>query len=171
MGWKNVKEHYRIGHLVCVTHEGISIGSPYCPNLIVIGNDGRLRKEREALAANKELVRYQTEMEADPAKLKELIDTPDTFERSIPIWTYDGGDIIEKQCEDPEPLNVTHDGQLIYENRHSTDRQKVVAFAKRNAEAGIELIGGQIEEVTERLLRLHLRLDECKTNLNKLRTA
>lgn len=29
MGWKNVKEHYQIGHIVCVTSKGLCIGSPY----------------------------------------------------------------------------------------------------------------------------------------------
>ena len=29
MGWKNIKEHYRIGHTVHVTDKGICIGSPY----------------------------------------------------------------------------------------------------------------------------------------------
>jgi len=37
MGWKNIKEHYRINHYVQVTEQGICIGSPYIHNIIVIG--------------------------------------------------------------------------------------------------------------------------------------
>jgi len=44
MGWKNVKEHYRIGHSVQVTEQGVCIGSPYVHNLIVVGLDGRFVK-------------------------------------------------------------------------------------------------------------------------------
>ena len=44
MGWKNVKEHYRIKHIVCTTQDGIAIGSPFIQDIIVIGHDGTMRK-------------------------------------------------------------------------------------------------------------------------------
>ena len=47
MGWKNIKEHYRIGHAVQVTDAGICIGSPYIHNIIIIGVDGTLKKRTE----------------------------------------------------------------------------------------------------------------------------
>ncbi len=91
MSWKNVKEHYRIKHQVHVTNEGICSGSPYVHNLIVIGLDGVLKKRREG-SGNADLTRYQAEMDADPAMLKQLVMAEDSFDGpGLPVFTYDGG--------------------------------------------------------------------------------
>src|SRR5687768_3761792 len=99
MGWKNIKEHYRIGHSVCVTEQGICIGSPYIHDIIVIGLDGKLKKRYERDGSNEDLERYQQEIEADPALLKKLIDGPDRFTKDVTVYTFSDGEIIEKKCE------------------------------------------------------------------------
>lgn len=41
MGWKNIKDHYRIGHIVAIYGEkGICIGSQYVHDLLMVGSDG-----------------------------------------------------------------------------------------------------------------------------------
>lgn len=117
MGWKNLKEHYRISHIVQVTKEGICIGSLYIHNLMVIGTNGEILK-RNNENRSKELVRYQAEMDADPSKLRELIEAPDSFTGSVVVYTYKNGDIIEKLCEEPGWPNMTHDGDRMYANTY-----------------------------------------------------
>ena len=152
MGWKNVKEHYRIGHIVCVTEKGICIGSSYIHDIIVINPDGALAKQYDrGSAVNTDLGRYQSEMLEDPEKLRELINTPDTFERSLTVYTYQNGDILEKQCEEYGYPNVTHDGMVMYENRFHQDKETVVRWAKRNAAAGVELLTDQVWDAEQRL--------------------
>lgn len=62
MGWKNLKEHFEIRHLVHTTKEGVCIGSEYVPCIIIIdpasgtmkesnGFEGTLRKIYPALYA------------------------------------------------------------------------------------------------------------------------
>lgn len=139
MGWKNIKEHYNIGHHVQVTEAGICIGSSFIHNLIVIGLHGKVTKPfRER--TNEDLQRYQREFDADPAKLAELVSAPDTFAASVTVYTYDSttSAIIEKQCETPGWPNLTHDGEMMYDNTFSTDRTKVVEWAKENARIGIK---------------------------------
>jgi len=103
MGWKAVRDHYRIEHQVQVTDKGICIGSPYIHDIIVISLDrGEIVKRYDpgsGWSRNENLDRYQSEMDADPFKLAELVAAEDVFERSLPVYTYEGGDIIEKQCE------------------------------------------------------------------------
>lgn len=41
MGWKNVKEHYRIEHIVHVRDGAVVIGSPYVPEIIRATPDGK----------------------------------------------------------------------------------------------------------------------------------
>ncbi len=169
MGWKNVKEHYRIGHHVQVTADGICIGSSFIHNIIVISLDGAILKRYEG--ANADLARYQGEMEADQETLRRLIETPDTFSASIPVFTYDGGAIVEKQCEQLGWPNVTHAGEMMYENTFSPDRDVVVRWAKQNAQSGINCLNRSIAQAESELERLRAERRRCQVDLETLNTA
>lgn len=167
MGWKSIKEHYRIEHSVQVTEQGICIGSPYIHDLIVIGLDGTIKKHSES--GNEDLVRYMREFQPDPEKLKSLAQAGDIFERSIPVYTYDyKGNILEKQCEEPGWPNVTHDGQMMYGNTFSTDRAKVVSWAKSEMKAGIRLLTYGIARDRQKIAEREADLAEYETALAKL---
>ena len=167
MGWKNVKEQYRIGHSVQVTDEGNCIGSPYIHDLIVIGADGRILKRLER-TVNADLNRYQAEMDADPAKLKELAISPDSFDRSLAVYTYVGGNIIEKVCETIGWPNPTHDGKMMYSNTFSADRAEVVRWAIANATAKIESLTQIIDEGEKTLAHQRARQEQARRDLAKL---
>lgn len=147
MGWKNIKEHYHIGHIVQIRVGRIVIGSGYVPELICITFAGEVTWGDLGPSKNDDLDRYYAAMVANPGKLKELIDAPDTFTTSLTVYTYQGGQILEKQCEALGFPNPTHDGQMQYNNTHFTDKAKVVEWAKRNARAGIEAGDRRREEV------------------------
>lgn len=169
MGWKNVKEHYRIGHTVCVTNEGICIGSPYIHNIIVISIDGKMIIKPYAKGdVNEDLARYQAEMDHDMGKLWELVNNPDTFEKSLPVYTYQGGKIIEKQCEEYGWPNVTHDGELQYENTHSSDKGKVVKWAKESCRLYLPLCRDRVEEKRREFIEWEERLAKTEAELAKL---
>lgn len=150
MGWKAVKEHYRIKHLVQVTEDGICIGSGFIHDIIRISLDGRVTK-RDRGTSNDDLVRYQREFDADPELLKRLVEAPDTFSAAIHVFTYKGGQILEKVCEKPGWPNVTHDGLEMYENTFSTDKNQVVAWAKRNADIGIKVQCRNLDELEAKI--------------------
>ncbi len=98
MGWKNVKEHYQIEHLVQVRNGHICIGSSYCPELIQITLDGTLGGGEDF--RNADLTRHLAAFKADPEKLKELVLALDTFQIAIIVYTYDSGTVILKKCEE-----------------------------------------------------------------------
>lgn len=153
MGWKNVREHYLIVHIVAVfPGKGICIGSPYVHDLIVISPDGKLHWGPLGIGENRDLARYHAEMTADLARLKALIDAPDTFGAALPVWTYDGGKIITAYCEKYGWPNCTHDGTLMYDNRFFRTEAEAVAKAKREADLGIRMAQEMIME------------SECTTN-------
>lgn len=150
MGWKRLKEHYRIVHRIQVSEGRICIGSDLCHNLIVLSMDGEILKERD-WTTNEDLQRYITEFKTDRDTLRRVISEPDVFEQSIPVYTYSGGEIVLKQCEKLGWPNLTHDGDLMYANTYSQDIRFIVTIAKRNALAGIESTKGHIEETRTRL--------------------
>jgi hypothetical protein len=166
MGWKAVKDHYRIEHIVQMTEKGLCIGSAYIHDIIVVSRDGVLIKRYDRSSG--ELGRYQSEMEANPQLLAELIAAPDHFSRSVPVYTYDGGTIVEKFCEKLDWPNVTHDGQMMYENTYSADKKQVVKWAKSNARSGVKLVKNRITELQTSLAELEQRLAEYHRDTARL---
>lgn len=170
MGWKTLKEHYRIGHYVHVTSEGICIGSPYIHNLMIVGLDGVIKKPYDG-TGNEDLKRYQSEMEADPAKLREVVMAADTFKESIPVYTYEGPLIIEKRCEKPGWPNVTHDGAMMYENTFSTDRNKVIERARSTAKAEVRWASQMVDQCQKELSEARARLEKSNETLAMLEAS
>ncbi len=169
MSWKNVKEHYRIVHSVCITQEGICIGSPYIHNLIVIGLDGEIKKGDDG-RANEDLRRYMDEFKADPELLRMLVKAPDVFTKHLPVYTYDGGEILEKFCEEYGWPNVTHDGFMMYDNMFSGDKAKVVKWAKQTAESEIKYFEERAEALKKQAAENETRSYEWKCHRAKLET-
>ena len=152
MGWKTLKETFGIGHMVqVVADKGICIGSGYVHDLAVV--DPKTGEVRCNATFGDFLSKsYPALLAADPKDIVAAIEAPDTFERSV-VYTYDGGNIVEKLCEEPGWPNVTHDGCMMYENTYSTDKATVVAWARRAADLAvsqtrehIERLEGQIAE-------------------------
>lgn len=182
MGWKNVKEHYRIEHIVHIKDEWhefercktgnklLCIGSPLCHDLITVNLTTRKFEDKlSARSRGGELQRYWDEMQADVDKLFSLIEVPDTFERSIPVFTFEDGDILEKRCEELDWPNVTHDGDIMNNRFHET-RAAAVEHAISNAEAGIENITQCIAERERETEKMRDRLSQYKSNLEKLKS-
>lgn len=157
MGWHNLKKHFSIGHIVTVTPQGICIGSPYVRAIMVISAEGVITKPYDgSLSSNEDLARYQREIAADPVLVKRLIETPDTFAASLPVFTYDGATIIETRCEALGWPNVTHDGELMHVNTHSPNRETVIRWAKENAAAGVKMDSDLIAKKEKELADLRV---------------
>lgn len=169
MGWKNIKEHYKIDHIVSVSDKYIYIGSQYVLGIIKIDTKYKTCKWGGSWSSsNSKLDRYYSEMNSDLNKLFELYDMPDTFEKSLPVYTYDGSDIIEEVCEVYGWPNVTHAGHVMWENTYSSSKKEVISWAKKNAKLGITLKEDKISELKNELSKYVERLNKEKKILAKL---
>ncbi len=173
MGWKAIRDHYGIEHIVQVTSAGICIGSGYIHDLIVVANGVRDRShDNDRFGVRRkeggELGRIMDEMDADPAKLAELAACADTFDRSLTVYTYDGGAILEKQCEELGWPNVTHDGLIQYENTFSPDRDLVRQWAIKSAKAGVEWRREAVAEAEKKLADVMSSLAQRESDLRQL---
>jgi hypothetical protein len=167
MGWKSVKDHYQIKHLVSVRGTDIVIGSGYIPDIIVIDQTGQLIK-RNRFGSNDELARYQREMDADPETLKRLVAAVDQFKADITVYTYKGGEVLEAKCEVPGWPNTTHDGELMYENAFHLDKQVVIQWAKANARAEVNGWITFVQKTEQDLKESQEQLAQKKDNLERL---
>jgi hypothetical protein len=164
VGWKKVKEHYRITHIVQVNEAGICIGSGYIPEIIVISLSGLLVKRDDFSGRTGALARYKKEMEDDPSTLKCLVLEPDVFDSAITVYTFDGARIIEKKCEELGWPNVTHDGCVMYENAFSTNRTKVIKWAKDSAASRVESGLLRVRDAEQALTEARARLAQYEAD-------
>lgn len=161
MGWKNVKDHYRIRHFVHLRDGNICIGSAYIADIIVVRPDGTLLKEDRS--SSPDLRRYQDEITADPATFQRLMQEPDQFSSSITVYTFADGQILAQQCEEPGWPNVTHDGHLMYDNSHFTDRSKCIQRAISEYDAGASLARRDIAAAEAELQSSRDELARCES--------
>jgi hypothetical protein len=84
------------------------------------------------------------------------------------VWTYQDGRIVEKQCEEYGWPNLTHDGQIMYENTYSPDRSKVIEWARKNAAAGREWAVEHLEETRQKLKKAEEMLAESDAEIASL---
>ena len=167
MGWKALKEHFGIKHIVQTTEKGVCIGTGYVHDLAVIDPlTGKVSENPTFRHFLKET--YPSLLEASAEEIVRLLGTQDSFSSSIPVYTYRGGEIIEKQCETPGWPNVTHDGCVMYENMYSTDRIKVALWAKRNAYLGVKYGREAVNDAESELYRKKLRLTKEEADFAQL---
>lgn len=167
MGWKTLKEALNTDCHVQVTSKGVCIGSGSIYELAVIDPDtGRVVVEPTFKGAiEKKCPRL---LELWPEEIKRLLDAEDQFERAIPVYTFHGSDIVEKWCEEPGWPNVTHDGCMMFINTFSTDKDKVVAWAKRNAISQIDFLQDEVAQLDRELAEKRERLADTKAVRGKL---
>jgi hypothetical protein len=169
MGWKTVKEEYGIVHTVCVNEDGVlCIGSPYIHDIIRISSEGAVIKPYRD-KHNEDLARYQSEFDADPERLRRAVKAEDLFCRSLPVYTFDGADIIEEECDAYGWPNVTHNGKLMYENTFSQDRTVVIGWAIKDAECRAKWAAENIARLdADRAKQKHYLID-AQDDLEELR--
>ena len=167
MGWKNIKEHYEIGHNVCVSSKGICIGSGYVHDLAVIDiTTGKVTANKTF--SNFLRDHYPDLLDATEQEVLQLINSQDTFIASLTVYTYAGGEILEKQCEEYGYPNITHDGEQMYENTFFSDKKAAIETAKENASAGIECYTDNIDRLEADLKKARDRLNKEELNFQKL---
>ncbi|HDR9103691.1 hypothetical protein [Paraburkholderia sp. A3RO-2L] len=167
MGWKAVRDHYRIGHHVQVNEKGICIGSGYIHDIIVVSLAGELVKTY-GRGSNEELARYEAEMLADPARLKALVAQQDVFGETMPVYTYAGGRIIEKRCEVFGYPHATTEGDCMYANLFFRTREEAIRAALNSAHSSVNGWQSALDELRTRVEETTRHLEQVQHNLAEL---
>ena len=171
MGWKRVKESYGIDHIVKMEAGDLKIGSAYVGDLITVKPDGKVSVSSIVKDDHGELSRIRNELETDTAKLLHLLQAPDSFEGSLPVWTYEDGRILELECEEYGWPNVTHDGRLMYENLFFDRRDQAVKAAIRSGQYSVEGWAENVEMAEKDLAEKREHLARARRNLEAYRSA
>jgi hypothetical protein len=164
MGWKTLKEHYKIEHIVANRHdETLCIGSAYVHDLIRINKIERsITWGNLGPSQNDDLARYWDEFHADLVTFWKVVDCKDQFERSLPVYTYQNGEILELQCEKHGWPNVTHCGELMYDNTFFEDKNDAIARGKKDAALGVKFAAERVARCEQELVEARRELDDCR---------
>lgn len=157
MGWKAVKEHYGIEHIVHIKGDNLCIGSECISDIITMSVTDVVPYPATDFHSCSLVKRLSPLFSASKEKLKELIDSEDAFAQSLPVWTYGEGEIIEKKCEEYGWPNVTHDGLLMYEHE----------FFEHESEA----IDAAISNMDSAIIRYQSHFDAAKKDLEKIKSG
>lgn len=168
MGWKAFKQHYGIDANVEIEKGILCIGTGYI-DLLQVSMAGEIVQAHQ-LGTDHKIYAVQEAIKADPETAARLLQAEDTFERSIRVYTYAGSEILEKFCEEIGYPNVTHDGQMMYVNMFSEDRDEIIQRALTYARSNSEGISRAIENVERELLELKVKQDQWNDNLSILTT-
>ena len=174
MGYKNVKEHYDIGHIVAVYDEEIyggpciCIGSGYIYDIIVVRiRDAKVVKQykegkyNDGWNTNKDLARYNEALKEGERNgiLRKLIETPDTFAEDLPVFTIEKGSVIRDACEKYGWPNVTHSGNIMYENTYFKTRKEAYAYLLKDTSSGVRYCNfkNNIKEALGQIIKVSKR--------------
>lgn len=135
MGFKAIKQHYDIKHIVAIYNEEkyggdcICIGSGYVHGLIAINIEtGKVfYSSLVTPGEDSEIGQLAARIKADEKNgvLRALIDEPDTFARNLPVFTTENWAVKAEQCEEYGWPNTTHTGRIMYENTYFRTRRSV----------------------------------------------
>jgi len=169
MGWKSLKAHYGIRHtLAFFEGEGWCIGSAYVHALIAIDPSTRTITPSSLVRDGDELSALIQRFRADGDAFWAMWATPDVFDRAIPVFSTREGALVESLCEEPGWPNTTHDGRMMYDNRHFPTAAAAIADGLRDAASSIAHVEGRLVEWEADGARLRARLAECRGHLSGL---
>ena len=158
MGFKTFKEHFGIkNHIVSVEEGFINIGSTYVSKLARINMETGEIIINDAFGAFL-IDNYPEMIRSTNQDRLALIKKEDKFQHSIPVYTFVNGQIIEKKCEELGFPNVTHDGEIMYENTHFTDKATAIHYA-------LEDLNYKIVNYKESIADLEAKLAEKKSKI------
>lgn len=138
MGWKAVRDHFRIKHIVHILDGHLAIGSAYVSSVLKVDSQGNCELDRAW--KDGPFGTYQREIERQRETFVRLFAQPDTFTYSIPVFSFGADDSIEEDlCEEFGWPHVTHRGTLMYENTHFLNRWQAAQALQKNLLLEIQL--------------------------------
>lgn len=166
MGWKSFKEKFEIKHFVQIRDGQIKIGSSYVHDIISI--DPVTGRIFETASWSNVLNEYPLLKNASKEEIVKILQEKDTFEKSIPVFTYSEATIIEDFAEEVGWPNITHSGRMMMDNTFFLTREEAVEEAIDNNGYSIKFAKDRVVESEKELGKSREHLKEVLMIKDKL---
>jgi len=160
MGWKLLKQYFEIKHIVQVEDGQIKIGSGYVSDLALI--DMKTGKLTRKLGWERSLEEYGALLNASPEEILALLNEPDQFERSLPVYIVSDAKVIEETCEVFGYPNLTHSGRLMYENTTFLEREKADQYVLKSLGYRIKTWSERKEQLSDEIAAIEAEIALAK---------
>lgn len=146
MGFKAIERHYDIKYIVAVYNkEGLGpcvcIGSGYVHDLVAISiKDCKIKYSCIVKPGENSEIGQLAARIAEDAKtgvIRALLDEPDTFARSLPVYTTRHWAVVADFCEEYGWPNTTHTGAVMYKNAYFRTQAEAYEYLLRETKYGV----------------------------------
>lgn len=168
------------GYLVSNHNDYIAIGSPLCHDLISVNKEtlklryalDTWRKGREALEEKGELLFIWDKLQEliNSGEIKDIINGKDEIENPLPVFTVDGGKLIESVTDEYGWPNTDDNGVLMCENTHFKTKEEAIRYGIEESKAGIEMDTRNLQELEERMQKIKNRMEVDRKNIEHLQS-
>lgn len=160
MGWKLFKETFNVGHIVQVDQNKLYIGSSYIHNIVQIDmNTGEININNSVFSDFLH-EKYPEILECKKCDLIKIFKTKDVFEKSIPVYTFEDGDIIKEYSEELGFPNVTHSGNIIHDNTYFKTEKEAVNAAIEAHKNTLDFFLTELDSLTKERERLESKIED-----------
>lgn len=168
------------GYIVNNQEDYIAVGSPLCHNLISV--DKKTLKIKYALDTwntGRQSVGHHEELGFIWDTLQELINNGeihdiingnDEIDNPLPVYTIEGGKLIETWTDEYGWPNTTIDGTIMYENTHFKTRKQAIENGIRDYKNRYEYKREYFEELKEKIKKTEEDYSFIQQTINYLNT-
>ena len=163
MGWKNIKSHYEIDHIVHINNDGnICIGTIKIPEIIVIDKCGKIIKPYNMF--NNTLLSHQDDIKANPMLFVRLFMSPDVFKEELTTFYYFTDEALH------EAVGYVHDSYALTKSGSLINANFSINKDKSIIDFGNYLVARQ-KEIENSLSQLNTELEILKRQKSKVRKS
>jgi hypothetical protein len=157
--------------------EYIAVGSPLCHDLIKV--DKKTLKVNYALdtfhegrksLGNEELRFIWDKLHEliENGQIHDVINGKDKIENPLPVFTVDGGQLVESVTDVYGWPNTDDNGICMYENTHFPTKEQAIEYGISEYKAGLEMSLDRVKEKESELRESQIRVEKYMSYLAHL---
>lgn len=158
----------------------IAVGSPLCHNLISVDKKTlKIKYVLDTWNTGRQSVGHHEELGFIWDTLQELINNGeihdiingnDEIDNPLPVYTIEGGKLIETWTDEYGWPNTTIDGTIMYENTHFKTRKEAIEDGIRDYKNRYEYKREYFEELKEKIKKTEEDYSSIEQTINYLNT-
>lgn len=174
------------GYSISNNDEYIAVGSPMCHDLISVNKEtlkikyalDTFREGRKCLegksnsSGENELLFIWDKLHEliENGQIQDIINGKDEIENPLPVFTVDGGKLVESVTDKYGWPNTDNNGIRMYENTHFPTAKQAIKYGISEYKAGEENTIRRIKELEDDLSKAKERLEKCRGYVSHLQS-
>lgn len=158
----------------------IAVGSPLCHDLISVNKEtlnlkyalDTFRENRKCLEGKGELLFIWDTLQEliHNGQIKDIIAGVDELKVTLPVFTVEGGKLIEAFTDEYGWPNVTDNGYLMYDNTYFPTKEQAIEYGIKDCGYMVRMCAERITEFEEKLKEFQDKKSEYEKQIEYLKS-